>query len=45
MDSCVEQYQAKHGDVTRHTWTDVQGKKKDNVYITGISGSPVAVWL
>lgn len=28
-----------------HTWTDVQGEKKDNFYITGVSGTPVAAWF
>jgi hypothetical protein len=41
MDSYVEQYQALHG-VSLHTWTDMQGEKKDNFYITGVSGTPVA---
>ena len=45
MDSYVEQYQSKHGGVTLHTWTDVQGEKKDNFYITGVSGTPVAEWF
>ena len=45
MDSYIEQYQAKHGGVTLHTWTDVQGEKKDNFYITGASGTPVAAWF
>jgi len=45
MDSYVEQYQAKQGGVTLHTWTDVQGEKKDNFYITGVSGTPVAAWF
>jgi len=31
--------------VTLHTWTDVQGGKKENFYITGVSGTPVAVWF
>ena len=26
-------------------WTDVQGEKKDNFYITGVSGTPVAAWF
>ena len=42
MDSYVELYPAKQGGVTLHTWTDVQGRKKDNFYITGIPGAPVA---
>jgi hypothetical protein len=45
MDSYVEQYPAKQGGVTLHTWTDVQGEKKDNSYITGMSGTPVAAWF
>jgi len=32
MDMYVEHYQAKHGGVTLHTWTDVQGGKKENFY-------------
>jgi hypothetical protein len=44
MDSYVEQYPANQGGVTLHTWTDVQGGKKDNFYITGVSGTPVAAW-
>ena len=45
MDMYVEQYQAKHGGVTLHTWTDVQGGKKENFYITRVSGTPVAPWF
>ena len=45
MDSYIEQYQGRHGGVTLHTWTDVQGAKKDNFYITGVSGTPVAAWF
>ena len=45
METYIEQYQAKHGGVTLHTWTDVQGGKKDNFYITGVSGTPVAAWF
>jgi hypothetical protein len=45
MDSYVELYPAKQGGVTLHTWTDVQGRKKDNFYITGMSGAPVAAWF
>ena len=45
MEHCIEQYQGKQGGVTLHTWTDVQGGKKENFYITGVSGAPVAVWF
>ena len=43
MDTYIEQYQAKHGGVTLHTWTDVQGGKKENFYITG-PGCPAHRW-
>ena len=29
MDMYIEQYQAKHGGVTLHTWTNVQGPLTD----------------
>ena len=45
MATHVEQYQAKQGGVTLHTWTDGQGSKKENFYITGVSGTPVAPWF
>ena len=45
MDSYVEPYQAKHGGVILHTWTDVEGEKKDNFSMTGVSGTPVAAWF
>jgi hypothetical protein len=45
MNTYIEQYQAKHGGVTLHTWTDVEGGKKENFYITGVSGTPVAAWF
>ena len=45
MDSYVEQYQAKQGGITLHTWTDMRGRKKDNFYIMGIPGAPVAAWF
>jgi len=45
MDSYVEQYQAKYGSVTLHTWTDVQGWKKENFYITGVPGTQVPPWF
>ena len=44
METYIEQYQAKQGGVTLHTWTEVQGGKKDN-FITGVSGTPVASWF
>ena len=44
MDMYVEQYQAKHGGVSLHTSTDVQGGKKANFAITSGSGTPVAPW-
>ena len=45
MKNVVEQYQAWGGGVTLPTWTDVQGGKKENFYITGVSGTPVAPWF
>jgi len=45
MENYIEQYQAKQGGVTLHTWTDVQGGKKENFYITGVSGTPVPSWF
>jgi hypothetical protein len=47
MASYVEHYPARSGrdGVTLHTWTDVQGVKQENFYITGVSGTPVAAWF
>jgi hypothetical protein len=45
MESYIEQYQAKQDGVTLHTWTDVQGSKTENYYITGVAGTPVAGWF
>ena len=45
MENYVEQYQAKQGGVTLHTWTEVQGWKKENFYITGIPGTLVPPWF
>ena len=45
MANHIEQYQGKHGGVTLHTWTEVEGWKKANFYITGVSGTPIPVWF
>ena len=45
MESYIEQYQAKQGGVTLHTWTEVQGGKTANFYITGVPGTPVPSWF
>ena len=45
MEQYVEQYQARNGCVTLHTWTDVQGSKKENFYITGTPGTPIPSWF
>jgi hypothetical protein len=45
MEHYVEQYQAKNGGVTLHTWTDMQGSKKENFYITGDPGTPIPPWF
>lgn len=45
MTSYLEQYQAKSGGVTLHAWTEIDGFKKENYYLTGAPGSPVAPWF
>jgi hypothetical protein len=45
MESYLEQYEARDGGVTLHTWTDVQGVKKENFYITGMPGAPIPWWF
>lgn len=45
MDSYLEQYEAREGSVTLHTWTDVQGAKKENFYITGMPGASIPGWF
>jgi hypothetical protein len=45
MDSYLEQYEAREGGVTLHTWTDVQGAKQENFYITGMPGNPIPWWF
>jgi hypothetical protein len=45
MDSYLEQYEAREGGVTLHTWTDVQGSKQENFYITGMPGNSVPSWF
>ena len=45
MANYVEQYRAKQGGVTLHTWTEVQGGKKENFYITGAPGTAVPSWF
>jgi hypothetical protein len=34
MEHHIEQYQARDRGVTLHTWTEAQGSKKENFYIT-----------
>ena len=36
METYVEQYQAKDGGVTLHTWTDVQGEKGELLHYRGV---------
>ena len=43
MDTYMEQYQSEHGGVTLHTWTEREGRKEENFYITGVPGTPVAL--
>jgi hypothetical protein len=45
MGNYIEKYQAKRGGVTLHTWTEVEGAKKENFYITGDPGDPVPGWF
>jgi hypothetical protein len=45
MENYLEQYEAREGGVTLHTWIDVQGAKKENFYITGKPGAPVPGWF
>ena len=45
MHSYLEQYPSKQTGVTLHTWTEHEGRKEENFYITGLSGTPVAAWF
>jgi hypothetical protein len=45
MENYIEQYQARQGGVTLHTWTEMQGWKKANFYSTGVPGTPVPPWF
>jgi hypothetical protein len=45
MESYLEQYEAREGEVTLHTWTEVQGAKMENFYITGLPGTVIPLWF
>jgi hypothetical protein len=45
MNSYLEQYEARGEEVTLHTWTEVQGSKKENFYITGVPGAAIPLWF
>jgi hypothetical protein len=45
MNSYIEQYASKQNGVTLHTWTEREGRKEENFYLTGLSGTPVAAWF
>ena len=45
MNSYSEQYDSKQNSVTLHTWTEREGRKEENFYLTGLSGTPVAAWF
>ena len=46
MLSYIEKYTSKFEEgITLHTWTDVQGRREGNFYITGVSGTAVAAWF
>ena len=38
MNSYLEHYPSKQNGVTLHTWTEREGRKEENFYITGLSG-------
>lgn len=41
----IEQYPARDDGVTLHTWTEVEGSKTENFYITGVPGTPIPLWF
>jgi hypothetical protein len=45
MEHHIELYHARDGGVTLHTWTELQGAKTANFYITGVSGSAIPLWF
>jgi hypothetical protein len=45
MEHNLEKYQARDSGVTLHTWTEVQGLKKENYYITGEPGTAIPAWF
>lgn len=45
MESYLEQYEAREGGVTLHTWTDLRGVKKENFYIIGMPSTPIPSWF
>jgi hypothetical protein len=40
----VEQYQARQGGVTLHTWTEGEGGNTAHCSMTGVPGTPVPSW-
>ena len=45
MKKYTEQYQEWGGGLTRPTWTDVEGWKEGNFFMTRIPGTPVTAWF
>ena len=45
MEHHIEKYQAPDGGVTLHTWTEAQGSKTENFYMTGTPGTAIPVWF
>jgi hypothetical protein len=45
MEHNLDKYQGRDGGVTLHTWTEVQGLKKENYYITGEPGTAIPAWF
>ena len=41
----IEQYLARDDGITLHTWTEVEGSKTENFYITGLPGTPIPLWF
>ena len=45
MDNHLEQYQARDGGVTLHTWTEVEGRKKGELLHYRGSGTQIPAWF
>jgi hypothetical protein len=45
MDKYVEQYHAWGGGLTPPRWTNVQGWKEGNLFISEVPGTPLPAWF